>query len=77
MELWIWIILGVAIVMIVSAIIGFAVTSSGGWRWALIIIGILLLIAGIAAALLRMGGKQFTEFANTPGGQSMMKMAML
>ena len=77
MDTWIWILLGIAILMIVIASIGFAVTSEGAWRWILIIIGILLLIVSIALAVISSSNKRFTEFASSPQGQQLIKLALV
>ena len=76
MSAWFWIAI-IAILMIVAASIGFAVSSEGAWRWILIILGILLLLISIAGLIAGGVNQQGAEFLATPQGQAVLRAALV
>lgn len=76
MSAWFWVLI-ISILLIVAASIGFAVTSSGAWRWILMIIGIILFLISVAGLIFGGINQQASNFLSTPEGQAVLRAALI
>lgn len=76
MSAWFWVLI-ISILLIVAAGIGFSVTSSGAWRWILMVIGIVLFLISIGGLIFGGINQQASDFLSTPQGQAVLRAALI